>query len=104
VGKRRTLSHHRQHPNDADTYTYNAAGVCRHRLLDQNLGLAIVFGANLGGSLTPIGSAANIITLGILKKQGKTISWGEWFRQFGPLVILQLLIATIYITILSMVL
>ena len=70
----------------------------------KTLGWAIVFGANLGGSLTPIGSAANIITVGILKKQGRTISWGEWFRQFGPLVILQLLIATIYITILSMVL
>ncbi len=65
------------------------------------LGWAIVFGANLGGSLTPIGSASNIIALGILKKQGKTISWGEWFRRFGPLVILQLIIATIYITILS---
>jgi Na+/H+ antiporter NhaD/arsenite permease-like protein len=68
------------------------------------LGWAIVFGANLGGGLTPIGSASNIIALGILKKQGKTISWGEWFRRFGPLVILQLLIATIYITILSVIL
>jgi Na+/H+ antiporter NhaD/arsenite permease-like protein len=67
------------------------------------LGWAIVFGANLGGSLTPIGSASNIITLGILKKQGKTISWGRWFRQFGPLVILQLLLATLYITILSVI-
>jgi Na+/H+ antiporter NhaD/arsenite permease-like protein len=68
------------------------------------LGWAIVFGANLGGSLTPIGSASNIITLGIMKKQGKVIRWGEWFRRFGPLVILQLLIATLYITILSMIL
>jgi Na+/H+ antiporter NhaD/arsenite permease-like protein len=68
------------------------------------LGWAIVFGANLGGSLTPIGSASNIITLGIMKKQGKAIRWGEWFRRFGPLVILQLLIATLYITILSVML
>jgi Na+/H+ antiporter NhaD/arsenite permease-like protein len=68
------------------------------------LGWAIVFGANLGGGLTPIGSASNIIALGILKKQGKTISWGDWFHQFGPLVILQLLLATLYITMLSVIL
>jgi Na+/H+ antiporter NhaD/arsenite permease-like protein len=68
------------------------------------LAWAIVFGANLGGGLTPIGSASNIIALGILKKQGKTINWSEWFHRFGPLVLLQLLIATIYITILSVML
>jgi Na+/H+ antiporter NhaD/arsenite permease-like protein len=68
------------------------------------LGWAIVFGANLGGALTPIGSASNIVALGILKKQGKIISWGEWFRWFGPVVILQLIIATVYITILSVIL
>ena len=67
------------------------------------LGWAIVFGANLGGGLTPIGSASNIIALGILKKQRITISWGEWFRKLGPLVMLQLLIATIYITIMSVI-
>jgi Na+/H+ antiporter NhaD/arsenite permease-like protein len=70
----------------------------------KTLGWAIVFGANLGGGLTPIGSASNIITLGILKKQGKTINWSEWFRQLGPLVILQLLLATIYVTVLAVIL
>jgi Na+/H+ antiporter NhaD/arsenite permease-like protein len=68
------------------------------------LGWAIVFGANLGGGLTPIGSASNIIALGMLKKQGKTFSWGDWFHRFGPLVILQLLIATAYIIMLSVML
>ena len=67
------------------------------------LGWGIVFGANLGGGLTPIGSASNIIALGILKKEGKTIGWSEWFSRFGPLVILQLIIATIYVTILAVV-
>ena len=68
------------------------------------LGWAIVFGANLGGALTPIGSASNIVALGILKKQGKIMSWGEWLHWFGPIVILQLLIATVYITVLSVIL
>jgi Na+/H+ antiporter NhaD/arsenite permease-like protein len=68
------------------------------------LGWAIVFGANLGGNLTPIGSASNIVALGILKKQGKTIGWSGWFRRFGPLVILQLIISTAYVILLSMIL
>jgi Na+/H+ antiporter NhaD/arsenite permease-like protein len=70
----------------------------------KTLGWGIVFGANLGGNLTPIGSASNIIALGILKKEGKSVSWGEWIKSFGPLVILQLLIATAYVTILSVIL
>jgi Na+/H+ antiporter NhaD/arsenite permease-like protein len=68
------------------------------------LGWAIVFGANLGGNLTPIGSASNIVALGILKKQGKTIGWSGWFRRFGPLVMLQLLISTAYVMLLSVIL
>jgi Na+/H+ antiporter NhaD/arsenite permease-like protein len=68
------------------------------------LGWGIVFGANLGGNLTPIGSASNIIALGILKKEGKSVSWGEWIKSFGPLVVLQLLIATAYVTVLSVIL
>jgi Na+/H+ antiporter NhaD/arsenite permease-like protein len=68
------------------------------------LGWGIIFGANLGGNLTPIGSASNIIALGILKKEGKSISWGEWFHRFAPLVLLQLLLATAYVTLLSVML
>ena len=34
--------------------------------------------ACLGGNLTPIGASANVVTLGILKKHGHTVS----FRQF----------------------
>jgi Na+/H+ antiporter NhaD/arsenite permease-like protein len=68
------------------------------------LGWAIVFGANLGGNLTPIGSASNIIGLGILKKEGKIIGWSEWFRKIGPISILLLIIATAYVTLLSVIL
>jgi Na+/H+ antiporter NhaD/arsenite permease-like protein len=68
------------------------------------LGWGIVFGANLGGNLTPIGSASNIIALGILKREGKSVSWGEWLNTFGPLVVLQLLLATAYVTLLSVIL
>jgi Na+/H+ antiporter NhaD/arsenite permease-like protein len=68
------------------------------------LGWGIVFGANLGGNLTPIGSPSNIIALGILKKEGISVSWGEWFHKCVPLVILQLLLASAYVTLLSVIL
>ena len=64
------------------------------------LGWSIVFGANLGGNLTPIGSASNIIALGILKRNNKTIDWGEWLQRFGLIVLVQLIIATAYIVLL----
>jgi Na+/H+ antiporter NhaD/arsenite permease-like protein len=68
------------------------------------LGWGIIFGANLGGNLTPIGSASNIIALGILKKEGQSVGWGEWIRRFAPLVILQLLISSGYVALLSVIL
>lgn len=70
----------------------------------KTLGWGIVFGANLGGNLTPIGSPSNIIALGILKKEGISVSWGEWFHKCVPLVILQLLLASAYVTLLSVIL
>lgn len=38
----------------------------------------LLIGACLGGNLTPIGASANVVTLGILKKQGYRVSFGEF--------------------------
>ena len=67
------------------------------------LGWAIVFGANLGGNLTPIGSASNIIGLGILRKQGTIIGWSEWLRRVGTFAVLLLAIATLYVLLLTVI-
>jgi Na+/H+ antiporter NhaD/arsenite permease-like protein len=64
------------------------------------LAWGIVYGANLGGNLTPIGSPSNIIALGILRKEGKIVSWGEWTRKCVPMALMQLLLASAYIFIL----
>lgn len=73
------------------------------RYLSSNLGLnmetlawSMVFGANLGGNLTPIGSPSNIIAVGMLKKKGKNISFHEWFNKYSILSSLHLLIASLY--------
>ena len=38
----------------------------------------LLIGACLGGNLTPIGASANVVTLGILKKRGYTVSFREF--------------------------
>jgi len=61
------------------------------------LGWSMIFGANLGGSITPIGSPASIIAIGILRREGKPVGWGEWLKRCLPLVSIQLLLASFYI-------
>jgi Na+/H+ antiporter NhaD/arsenite permease-like protein len=41
----------------------------------------LLIGACLGGNLTPIGASANVVTLGMLRKRGHTVS----FREFAAL-------------------
>lgn len=38
----------------------------------------LLIGACLGGNLTPIGASANVVTIGILKKHGHTVSFREF--------------------------
>lgn len=58
-------------------------------LLAKVLGLrelywAVLFGAVLGGNLTPIGSTANIVAVSMLEKRRIRISWGRWARVAVP--------------------
>ena len=69
----------------------------------KSLSWGIIYGANLGGNLTPIGSPSNIIALGILKKEGKNVGWNKWFEYCLPLVLMQLFIATAYVVFLSVI-
>ena len=68
-----------------------------------NLGLdtealawSMIFGANLGGNFTPIGSPSNIIAIGMLKRKGKNISFWEWFRKYTIFPCIHLFLAGLY--------
>ncbi len=55
--------------------------------------LATAYGASIGGILTPIGTAPNLILLGFLEEhQIPTLAFGEWMMLMLPLVGLMLLI------------
>ncbi|RLI42846.1 hypothetical protein DRO59_02875 [Candidatus Bathyarchaeota archaeon] len=66
----------------------------------ETLAWSMVFGANLGGNLTPIGSPSNIIAIGMLKKRGKNIGFYEWFKKYAFLPCIHLLLASLYILLL----
>lgn len=55
--------------------------------------LAIAYGASIGGTLTPIGTAPNLILLGFLETHGlETIAFGKWILMIAPAAFIMLLI------------
>lgn len=65
---------------------------------------AVVFGANLGGNITPIGSASTVVACTIMKKNGRPIGFLEFVKIGGLFALLQLVVASGYLWLLEMVL
>lgn len=49
---------------------------------------ALLIGSCLGGNLTPYGASANVVAMGILKKEGHPVSFGGWLKVCVPFTIL----------------
>ena len=60
---------------------------------------AVVFGANLGGNLTPIGSASTLVAVTIIHKSGITLSFAGFVKRAAPYAAAQLAIAVGYLLI-----
>jgi sodium-dependent dicarboxylate transporter 2/3/5 len=55
--------------------------------------LAIAYGASIGGIITPIGTAPNMLLIGFLEDKGlEAPSFGEWIVMVSPVALLMLLI------------
>ncbi len=65
---------------------------------------AIVFGANLGGNITPIGSASTVVAVMIMKKNRLPISFLEFVRLGALFATAQLLLASGYLWLLRSIL
>jgi Na+/H+ antiporter NhaD/arsenite permease-like protein len=59
---------------------------------------ALSLGACLGGNLTMIGASANIVSAGILFKQGHGITFGEFTRKSAPATLVSLAISSLVLT------
>jgi Na+/H+ antiporter NhaD/arsenite permease-like protein len=42
--------------------------------------LGLLLGASVGGNITPVGASANIVAMGILKRQGEAVRFGQFVR------------------------
>jgi len=58
---------------------------------------SVVFGANLGGNLTPIGSASTLVAVTIIHKNGIAMSFVRFVRLAIPFAIMQIVLATLYV-------
>jgi Na+/H+ antiporter NhaD/arsenite permease-like protein len=58
---------------------------------------AVVFGANLGGNLTPIGSASTLVAVTIIHKHELTLSFTGFVKAALPYAVLQTVLAIGYV-------
>ena len=58
---------------------------------------AVIFGANLGGNITPIGSASTLVAVTIIHKHGLRLSFGGFVRKALPFALMQIAIAGVYL-------
>jgi Na+/H+ antiporter NhaD/arsenite permease-like protein len=66
---------------------------------NQVLYWALILGADLGGNSTYLGSAPNMVALGLLAQAGYRLSFGRFMRDGVPVTAVTLLLATAYLLI-----
>ena len=64
---------------------------------DSSLWWAVIFGANLGGNLTPIGSASTLVAVTIIHRNKIKFSFMDFVKKAFPFAIIQILLAIGYV-------
>jgi len=57
----------------------------------------LVIGASVGGNITPVGASANIVAMGILKKEGKEPTFWEFVKIGLPLTLAATIVSTAFV-------
>ena len=65
--------------------------------LQPGLWWAVIFGANLGGNLTPIGSASTLVAVTIMHKHALPMTFGGFVKAAIPFAAMHLALALIYV-------
>ena len=58
---------------------------------------AVIFGANLGGNITPIGSASTLVAVTIIHKHGLHLSFLDFVKKAAPFAVAQIVLAVAYV-------
>lgn len=64
---------------------------------DSPMWWSVIFGANLGGNITPIGSASTLVAVTIIHKNKLEMSFAGFVKVAAPYAAVQLVIATAYV-------
>ncbi len=64
---------------------------------DSHLWWATIFGTNLGGNFTPIGSASTVVAVSVIHRQGLDMSFLRFVRAALPFALVHVLLATAYV-------
>ena len=72
--------------------------------LASNMGLqrelymfALLIGSCLGGNLTPFGASANVVAVGLVKKQGIKMSFADWLKIGVPFTVITTTAAAVFL-------
>ncbi len=60
---------------------------------------AVIFGSNLGGNITPIGSASTLVSVTIIHKYGLKLSFADFVKIAVPYAVIQLALGVVYLLI-----
>ena len=63
----------------------------------EQLWWSVIFGANLGGNLTPIGSASTLVAVTIIHKYKISLSFAGFIRKALPYALVHIALAIIYV-------
>ncbi len=87
-----------------DNVPYLTAMIPVVQLLSDSLGVGmpllvfgLLIGASLGGNITPIGAAANIVAVGSLKKHNIHVSFSEFARVGLPFTVIATLLGSMFV-------
>jgi len=58
---------------------------------------AVVFGANLGGNITPIGSASTVVAVTVMHKHGLPLSFARFVKLALPFAVMHIVLAVAYV-------
>ena len=64
---------------------------------DSPLWWSVIFGANLGGNLTPIGSASTLVAVTIIHKYKIPLSFAGFVKKALPYATVHIILATLYV-------
>ncbi|MCH2212150.1 MAG: hypothetical protein MK110_12670 [Fuerstiella sp.] len=59
----------------------------------------VIFGANLGGNITPIGSASTVVAMTIIHRQRLKLTFGGFVSTALPFALIQIILAAVYVLI-----